>query len=604
MFYLRTPSVTLVGSSPEIMVRVVDGKVTVRPLAGTRRRGQTEEEDRRLAEELLADPKERAEHVMLVDLGRNDVGRVARYGSVELTDVMTIERYSHVMHITPTSTGMLADGKDAFDALRACLPAGTVSGAPKVRAMEIIDELEPHRRGPYAGAVGYVDFSGNMDTCIALRTIVIPEAKVRQKRLRPSRRRHRRRQPARNPPLYQIINKIGRRAGRGLPDGAENHRDRAAGRVRAGPSIVHEAGLPDLFELLCGTGPVVGEALARHPGVDLVSFTGSTRSGTRVAELAAATVKRVSLELGGKSANVVLPDADLGTAVERGMARAFSNSGQGCIALTGLLAPRGATTRWSTWPWRRPARYPVATRAMRPPAGSAGVRRQRDRVLGHIEGGVVDGAPAGDRLRGAAAGLHDRALLRPTVFGEVTPGMAHRPGGDLRPGAVDPLLRARTRPSRSRTARSFGLPARSSADLDHAWRWPADAGRAARGQRLGAGLPGALRRLRPLRATAASWPGGLEEYLEVKLLCSSRACPACRGRRERPVAGCIARRRRKPPITPCWATSATPRGARRRPRSRPKAAGRALARAAAAAVRAGWPDCPANTSGRITPGLS
>jgi anthranilate synthase component 1 len=181
MFYLRTPSVTLVGSSPEVMVRVVDGKVTVRPLAGTRRRGQSEEEDRQLAAELLADPKERAEHVMLVDLGRNDVGRVARYGSVELTDVMTIERYSHVMHITSNVTGMLADGKDSFDALRACLPAGTVSGAPKVRAMQIIDELEPHRRGPYAGAVGYVDYSGNMDTCIALRTIVIPEAKAAAK---------------------------------------------------------------------------------------------------------------------------------------------------------------------------------------------------------------------------------------------------------------------------------------------------------------------------------------------------------------------------------------------------------------------------------------
>jgi anthranilate synthase component 1 len=173
MFYLRTPQVTLVGSSPEILVRVMDGRVTVRPLAGTRRRGATEEEDRRLAEELLADPKERAEHVMLVDLGRNDVGRVARYGSVALTDVMTIERYSHVMHITSNVTGQLAPGRDAFDALRACLPAGTVSGAPKVRAMEIIDELEPHRRGPYAGAVGYIDFNGNMDTCIALRTIVV-----------------------------------------------------------------------------------------------------------------------------------------------------------------------------------------------------------------------------------------------------------------------------------------------------------------------------------------------------------------------------------------------------------------------------------------------
>jgi anthranilate synthase component 1 len=173
MFYLRTPSVTLVGSSPEVMVRVVDGRVTVRPLAGTRRRGKTDEEDRQLAEELLADPKERAEHVMLVDLGRNDVGRVAKYRTVELSDVMVIERYSHVMHITSNVTGQLADGRDCFDALRACLPAGTVSGAPKVRAMQIIDELEPHRRGPYAGAVGYVDFAGNMDTCIALRTIVV-----------------------------------------------------------------------------------------------------------------------------------------------------------------------------------------------------------------------------------------------------------------------------------------------------------------------------------------------------------------------------------------------------------------------------------------------
>ncbi|MEX0936428.1 MAG: anthranilate synthase component I [Pirellulales bacterium] len=175
MFFLRTPHTTLVGSSPEVMVRVIDGQVTVRPLAGTRMRGETEEHDKRLAEELLADPKERAEHVMLVDLGRNDVGRVARYGSVQLTDIMTIERYSHVMHITSNVTGRLRDDEDAFSALRACLPAGTVSGAPKVRAMEIIDELEPHRRGPYAGAVGYVDFRGNMDTCIALRTMVIQD---------------------------------------------------------------------------------------------------------------------------------------------------------------------------------------------------------------------------------------------------------------------------------------------------------------------------------------------------------------------------------------------------------------------------------------------
>ena len=175
MFYLRMPGVTLVGSSPEIMVRVQDGRVTVRPLAGTRPRGESTSEDNRLAEELLADPKERAEHVMLVDLGRNDVGRVAQYGTVEISDVMTIERYSHVMHITSNVQGQLTADKDAFAALRACLPAGTVSGAPKVRAMEIIDELEPHRRGPYAGAVGYVDFSGNMDTCIALRTMVIQD---------------------------------------------------------------------------------------------------------------------------------------------------------------------------------------------------------------------------------------------------------------------------------------------------------------------------------------------------------------------------------------------------------------------------------------------
>jgi anthranilate synthase component 1 len=173
MFFLRTPKCTLVGSSPEILVRVVDGKVTVRPLAGTRRRGKTDEEDEQLAEELLADPKERAEHVMLVDLGRNDVGRVAQFGSVEISDVMVIERYSHVMHITSNVTAQLTPERDAFDALAACLPAGTVSGAPKVRAMEVIDELEPHRRGPYGGAVGYIDFAGNMDTCIALRTMVI-----------------------------------------------------------------------------------------------------------------------------------------------------------------------------------------------------------------------------------------------------------------------------------------------------------------------------------------------------------------------------------------------------------------------------------------------
>jgi len=173
MFFLRTPETTLVGSSPEIMCRVIDGQVTVRPLAGTRPRGHNADADKALAEELLADPKERAEHVMLVDLGRNDVGRVAKYGTVELPEVMVVEKYSHVMHISSTVNGQLRDDCDVFSALLASLPAGTVSGAPKVRAMEIIDEIEPHRRGPYAGAVGYVDFSGNMDTCIALRTIVI-----------------------------------------------------------------------------------------------------------------------------------------------------------------------------------------------------------------------------------------------------------------------------------------------------------------------------------------------------------------------------------------------------------------------------------------------
>ncbi|MCC7334123.1 MAG: anthranilate synthase component I [Pirellulaceae bacterium] len=178
MFFVRTPAVTLVGSSPEVMCRVMDGVTTVRPLAGTRPRGKTPKEDQELAAELLADPKERAEHVMLVDLGRNDVGRVAKYGSIELSDVMVVERYSHVMHLSSNVQGDLRDGLHAMDALKACLPAGTVSGAPKVRAMEIIDEIEPHRRGPYAGAVGYIDYSGNMDTCIALRTIVFSDDKI------------------------------------------------------------------------------------------------------------------------------------------------------------------------------------------------------------------------------------------------------------------------------------------------------------------------------------------------------------------------------------------------------------------------------------------
>ena len=173
MFFLESGPVTLIGASPEIMCRVENREMVVRPLAGTRRRGANHDEDRLLAEELLNDPKERAEHIMLVDLARNDVGRVCELGSVRITDLLTVERYSHVMHLSSTVVGTLAEGKTPFDAMRSALPAGTLSGAPKVRAMEIIDELEPHRRGPYGGAVGYVDFSGNTDTCIALRTMVL-----------------------------------------------------------------------------------------------------------------------------------------------------------------------------------------------------------------------------------------------------------------------------------------------------------------------------------------------------------------------------------------------------------------------------------------------
>ena len=177
MFFLKGRKCTLIGASPEILCRVEDGVVTNRPLAGTRKRGKTPAEDAALERELLADPKDRAEHIMLVDLGRNDIGRVAEPGSVKLNELMTIERYSHVMHISSNLTGRLAAGKTSMDALKSCLPVGTVSGAPKVRAMEIIDELEPTRRGPYGGAVGYFDLSGNMDMCIALRTMVVTPAK-------------------------------------------------------------------------------------------------------------------------------------------------------------------------------------------------------------------------------------------------------------------------------------------------------------------------------------------------------------------------------------------------------------------------------------------
>ncbi|MEX2671480.1 MAG: anthranilate synthase component I [Phycisphaeraceae bacterium] len=173
MFYLQAEGTMLVGSSPEILCRVEGGQVTNRPLAGTRKRGANEAEDLALERDLLADAKERAEHIMLVDLGRNDVGQVAQPGTIELPTIMSVERYSHVMHISSTVVGKLREGLSCWDALRAALPVGTVSGAPKVRAMQIIDELEPTRRGPYAGAVGYADFAGNMDMAIALRTMVV-----------------------------------------------------------------------------------------------------------------------------------------------------------------------------------------------------------------------------------------------------------------------------------------------------------------------------------------------------------------------------------------------------------------------------------------------
>ncbi len=174
LYFLQLDDLVIAGSSPEVLVRVEDGDILVRPIAGTRPRGATPEDDERLARELLADPKELAEHVMLVDLGRNDVGRAATFGSVRVTELKTIERYSHVQHIVSEVRGRLAPGLDGLHALRACFPAGTVTGAPKVRAMEIIDELEPTRRGPYAGAVGYVGWgAGSLDTAIALRTAVI-----------------------------------------------------------------------------------------------------------------------------------------------------------------------------------------------------------------------------------------------------------------------------------------------------------------------------------------------------------------------------------------------------------------------------------------------
>ena len=178
MYYLDIGEAKIVGSSPEILVRVENGRIVLRPIAGTRKRGATESLDKALELELKSDPKEIAEHVMLVDLGRNDVGRVAQTGSVKVTELMKVERYSHVMHLVSNVEGDLKQGLDAFDVLASCFPAGTVSGAPKVRAMEIIEEIEPDRRGPYAGSVGYLSYSGNMDTCITIRTLIIKDGKV------------------------------------------------------------------------------------------------------------------------------------------------------------------------------------------------------------------------------------------------------------------------------------------------------------------------------------------------------------------------------------------------------------------------------------------
>ena len=178
LFFLKFEDLILVGSSPEVMVRLEEGVAELRPIAGTRRRGGNEQEDRSLSDELLQDPKERAEHVMLVDLGRNDLGRIARIGSVQVSQFMVVERYSHVMHLVSHVQAQLSDGKDAFDVLKATFPAGTLSGAPKIRAMEIIDELEPTRRGPYGGAVGYFSYTGNMDLCITIRTIMIKDGNI------------------------------------------------------------------------------------------------------------------------------------------------------------------------------------------------------------------------------------------------------------------------------------------------------------------------------------------------------------------------------------------------------------------------------------------
>jgi anthranilate synthase component I len=178
MYFLEFGDFQLAGASPEPLLKVSGRRVETRPIAGTYARGESEEEDRRRAEELLRDPKERAEHVMLVDLGRNDLGRVCEFGSVEVEELMAVETYSHVLHIVSAVSGRLREGVTAMDALRAVLPAGTLSGAPKVRAMQIIDELEPHKRGSYGGAIGYVSFDGDLDTAIHIRTVVVKDGTV------------------------------------------------------------------------------------------------------------------------------------------------------------------------------------------------------------------------------------------------------------------------------------------------------------------------------------------------------------------------------------------------------------------------------------------
>jgi anthranilate synthase component 1 len=178
MYYVKMGESFIVGSSPEVLVRLEKGRVEVRPIAGTRHRGTDEKQDLLLEKDLKNDPKELAEHIMLVDLGRNDIGRIARMGTVKVDELMVVERYSHVMHLVSHVSGTLKPGRDAFDVFRATFPAGTVSGAPKIRAMEIIEELEQHQRGPYAGAVGYFSFSGNMDFCITIRTMLIKNKKI------------------------------------------------------------------------------------------------------------------------------------------------------------------------------------------------------------------------------------------------------------------------------------------------------------------------------------------------------------------------------------------------------------------------------------------